>query len=80
MNDTSAWVERFPGLSRLNPETKAELVRRSGIVEVPGGTMIFGPGKSPENMLFLLDGTVRVQQVSDTGHEIVLYRIHAGES
>jgi CRP/FNR family transcriptional regulator len=31
-------------------------------------------------MLFLLDGTVRVQQVSDTGHEIVLYRIHAGES
>lgn len=31
-------------------------------------------------MLFLLDGTVRVQQVSDTGHEIVLYRINAGES
>jgi len=40
----------------------------------------FGPGKSPENMLFLLDGTVRVQQVSDTGHEIVLYRIEAGQS
>jgi CRP/FNR family transcriptional regulator len=31
-------------------------------------------------MLFLLDGTVRVQQVSETGHEIVLYRIHAGQS
>ena len=31
-------------------------------------------------MLFLLDGTVRVQQVSDTGHEIVLYRIEAGQS
>ena len=31
-------------------------------------------------MLFLLAGTVRVQQVSDTGHEIVLYRIEAGES
>jgi CRP/FNR family transcriptional regulator len=31
-------------------------------------------------MLFLLVGTVRVQQVSDTGHEIVLYRIEAGES
>ena len=42
--------------------------------------MIFGPGNSPENMLFLLDGTVRVQQVSETGHEIVLYRIHAGQS
>jgi CRP-like cAMP-binding protein len=31
-------------------------------------------------MLFLLDGTVRVQQTSDSGHEIVLYRIHAGQS
>lgn len=30
-------------------------------------------------MLFLLAGTVRVQQVSDSGHEIVLYRIEAGQ-
>lgn len=74
------WVERFPGLSRLEAETKDLLLARSVIIEVPAGTTLFGPGNSPENMLFLLDGTVRVQQVSETGHEIVLYRIHAGES
>ncbi len=74
------WVERFPGLSRLDPETKKLLLDRSAVLDVPGGTVIFGPGNSPENMLFLLDGTVRVQQVSDTGHEIVLYRIQAGQS
>lgn len=74
------WVERFPGLARLEPPTKQLLLSRSAVIEVPQGTMIFGPGNSPENMLFLLDGTVRVQQVSETGHEIVLYRIHAGES
>lgn len=74
------WVERFPGLSRLETSTKQLLLRRSTTVEVPAGTLIFGPGRSPENMLFLLDGTVRVQQVSETGHEIVLYRINAGES
>ncbi len=74
------WVERFPGLSRLAQETKDLLLSKSSIVEVPSGTVIFGPGKSPENMLFLLEGTVRVQQVSDTGREIVLYRIHSGES
>ena len=79
MIDTE-WVERFAGLSRLDRATKKLLLDRSKIVDVPEGTMIFGPGNSPENMLFLLDGTVRVQQVSDTGHEIVLYRIHAGES
>jgi CRP/FNR family transcriptional regulator len=42
--------------------------------------VIFGPGKAPENLILLLEGTVRVQEVSDTGREIVLYRVHAGES
>ena len=75
-----AWVDRFSGLSRLDVATKQLLIKRSVIIDVPKGTMLFGPGKSPQNMLFLLDGTVRVQQVSDTGHEIVLYRIEAGQS
>jgi CRP/FNR family transcriptional regulator len=74
------WVERFAGIARLADETKDVLRKGSKIVDVPKGSMIFGPGNSPENMLFLLDGTVRVQQVSETGHEIVLYRIHAGQS
>jgi len=74
------WVERFPGLARLEAPTKELLTSRSRLIEVPQGTTLFGPGNSPENMLFLLDGTVRVQQVSETGHQIVLYRIHAGQS
>lgn len=80
MTGTPAWIERFSGLSRLAPATKEQILLKSAIVDVPAGTTIFGPDKSPENMLFLLDGTVRVQQVSDTGQEIVLYRIHAGQS
>ena len=77
---TVSWVERFPGLSRLEVAAQQRLAEHSEIVSIPENTVVFGPGKSPENMLFLLDGTVRVQQVSDTGREIVLYRIHAGES
>lgn len=80
MTETHNWLARFPGLSQLETKTKNLILARSAIVTVPTGTMIFGPGKSPENMLFLLEGTVRVQQVSETGHEIVLYRIHAGQS
>jgi CRP/FNR family transcriptional regulator len=80
MSDNDDWVDRFPGLSRLASPLKQLLMSRSTIVEVTKNTTMFGPGNSPENMLFLLDGTVRVQQVSDTGHEIVLYRIHAGQS
>ncbi|MEQ9125972.1 MAG: Crp/Fnr family transcriptional regulator, partial [Alphaproteobacteria bacterium] len=49
-------------------------------VAVPKGTVIFGPGKAPEHLLLLLDGVVRVQQTSEGGREIVLYRVAAGES
>lgn len=59
---------------------KAELVSRSRVVRVPAGTLIFGSGKAPENLLLLLEGTVRVQQVGENGREIVLYHVHAGES
>ena len=74
------WIDRFSGLSRLDDQTKALLLARSHVISAPKGEAVFGPGNSPENMLFLMEGTVRVQQVSETGHEIVLYRIEAGES
>jgi CRP/FNR family transcriptional regulator len=75
-----SWIDQFPGLSRLPEGIRSYLLDQSKIVTVPANTVIFGPGKSPENLLLLLDGTVRVQQTSDTGREIVLYRVHAGES
>ncbi|MDZ4135398.1 MAG: Crp/Fnr family transcriptional regulator [Paracoccaceae bacterium] len=77
---TTDWMTRFEGLSRLEPATKDILRRKSAVMSVPQGTVIFGPGKSPENLLLLLEGRVRVQQVSEAGREIVLYRVEAGES
>lgn len=74
------WIDRFPGLSKLDEPIRATLIERSRIAELPAGTLIFGPGKAPDSLLLLLDGTVRVQQVSENGREIVLYRVHAGES
>ncbi|MBR9818778.1 MAG: Crp/Fnr family transcriptional regulator, partial [Rhodospirillales bacterium] len=61
-----SWIDQFPGLSRLPDAIRSYLVEESKIVTVPANTVIFGPGKSPENLLLLLDGTVRVQQTSDT--------------
>jgi CRP/FNR family transcriptional regulator len=75
-----SWIDRFEGLSRLSPPIREMLEKRSVVVSVPRDTVIFGPGKAPENLLLLLSGTVRVQQLSESGREIVLYRVHAGES
>lgn len=74
------WIEKFEGLKRLPQDLKDDLVKGSKIVSVPAGTQIFAPGQSADNLLLLLDGTVRVQQRSETGREVFLYRVHAGES
>lgn len=74
------WISKFKGLSRLPAEIRAELEGGSQIISVPEGTVIFSPGKTADNLWLLLDGTVKVQQKSETGREVFLYRVHAGES
>ncbi|SEG51213.1 cyclic nucleotide-binding protein [Thalassococcus halodurans] len=75
-----SWVDRFPGLQQLPPEHRAILEKGSKVISVPEGTQVFGPGQSADNLLMLLEGTVRVQQTSDTGREVFLYRVNGGES
>lgn len=74
------WIDAFPGLRKLEPDAAKPLIETSNVIRLPAGTRIFGPGQAPEAYLLLLAGTVRVQQVSETGREIVLYRVSAGES
>lgn len=75
-----SWVEQFPGLSALDESEQQQLIENSQLMTVKKDSIIFGPDKVPANLLLLLQGTVRVQQLSEKGREIVLYRIRAGES
>lgn len=77
---TDDWIDRFDGLSKLEPALRNVLTTRSHVVRLPADSVIFGPGKSPDNLLLLLQGTVRVQQLAESGREVVLYRVTAGES
>lgn len=74
------WINRFSGLDNLEAPYEAMLLEESKVIDVPGNTVVFGPGTQPESLMLLLEGSVRVQQVSESGREIVLYRISAGES
>ncbi|MEZ5908615.1 MAG: Crp/Fnr family transcriptional regulator [Hyphomicrobiaceae bacterium] len=80
MERDSSWVDRFAGLGRLEQAVRDKLVTTSQIVRLPAGSVIFGPGMAPKDLLLLIDGSVRVQQTSEGGREIVLYRVSAGES
>lgn len=75
-----SWIDRFAGLKSLPPEVAQALVAGSRVVQLPAGARVFEPGQQADNLLLLLSGTVRVQQRSDTGREVFLYRVHAGES
>jgi len=80
MTNSDTWINNFPGLKTLSPDISEPLVRNSRLVELKPGDRVFGPGSAPEYFLLLVRGTVRVQQVSENGREIVLYRVTAGES
>ncbi len=74
------WINRFPGLSNLEPPYRTLILEQGRIISIPENTSLFGPGTQPDSLMLLLEGTVRVHQVSESGREIVLYRISAGES
>lgn len=74
------WFDQFAELSTLTSDQQSLLLNGCNILTVPESTIVFGPGKKPDHLLMLIEGTVRVQQLSDSGREIVLYRVRAGES
>lgn len=74
------WIDQFSGLSRLPSQIRVELEQGSQMMCVPEGTRVFAPGQSADHLLLLLSGTVRVHQHSETGRDVFLYRVHAGES
>ncbi|MBL9049801.1 MAG: Crp/Fnr family transcriptional regulator [Tabrizicola sp.] len=73
-------IDRFAELKSLPADIGQALETRSRVVSLPAGTRVFEPGQRPGNMLLLLSGTVRVQQTSESGREVFLYRVGAGES
>ena len=74
------WLDAFPALARLEPEAMALLAAEGMRVHVPRGTVLFQAGALCESYLMMVDGAVRVQMVSESGREIVLYRVARGET
>ena len=78
--ETHDWLAGFPGLSPLAPRSLATLQKASIPLKVASGAHVFSPGQMPTHYLLALSGSIRVQKTSESGREIVLYRVTAGES
>jgi CRP/FNR family transcriptional regulator len=76
----STTIQRPPFLDHLPEDLQAQIMRHARQQRVKAGTEIFGPGKPAQNLYLLVSGTLRVQKLAESGREMVLYRVHAGES
>lgn len=74
------WTERFRGTASLPRAVRDRLLHSARITRYPVGKRVFGPNNIPDSLMFLVEGTIRVSQTSDSGRDIVLYRVEAGES
>ena len=77
---TEDWTTQFEGLRDLPADEQALLRRSAHPMHLPAGRTVFAPGQEAQTFFLLRTGTVRVQQQTETGREVFLYRVHAGES
>jgi len=70
----------FPFLNKLKLDMLKRFMETIKIGKYPIGTVILEEGSSCTNMVFVLDGTIRVYKLSPEGKEITLYRLGNGET
>lgn len=79
-NDTLDWLKQFPALLQLEPHALDMLRQSARIVEAPVGTIGYREADPCNAYVMRLAGRSRVYKISDTGREILLYRVGAGET
>jgi CRP/FNR family transcriptional regulator len=74
------WIEEVPLLRALDAPTKAML--RDSVVrkQIARGAVLFRPGDQCVQFPLIVSGSVRIQRVTESGREIVLYRVATNET
>jgi CRP/FNR family transcriptional regulator len=73
-------LDAFPPLAGLDPDAARLMGETVRQVAIPAGTVVFQDGDQCANYVLVMEGSIRVQKVSEGGREIVLYRVERGES
>jgi CRP/FNR family transcriptional regulator len=74
------WIEDVPLLRGLDEPTKAMLREAAIRKQIPRGAVLFRPGDQCVHFPLIVSGTVRIQRVTESGREIVLYRVSTNET
>jgi CRP/FNR family transcriptional regulator len=72
-------LQRFPVMSQLSP-AQLERLLAARLVRAPAGGVLFDAGQPCRGFPLVLEGTVRVAKSSESGREILLYRVEPGQA
>lgn len=76
----SQWISQIPGFDLLNKTDLDVLNSHAQKMTVPEGVKVFETGAACGAFLIVLEGSVRVQMIGESGREIVLYRVENGQT
>jgi len=72
-------MQHFPFFEELSNEAQTLLLSHAKAVKMPKGMELFAQGDQCKEILFLVDGSVRVYRLHESGQEITLYFLENGE-
>lgn len=76
---TLRWLKVFPALQEITDPVWHRAIQLARVITQPAGATLFRGGDACQYYFLILEGAVRVQKVSENGHEITLYRMQPGQ-
>lgn len=74
------WLQHFPALKSVDSPAWQAACQAARVIELPADQLLFQSGDPCRQFLLVIRGSVRVQKLSESGREILLYRVEAGQS
>ena len=78
--DRDRIIRRYPVLGRLPARLFERVQQEASLIKAPAGRQLFDEGTACTHFPLLVEGVIRATKSSPDGHEILLYRLHPGES
>ena len=74
------WLDAYPELQKLSRLVGPDILQSANLITVRAGMPLFRDGEACENYLLILEGSARVQKLSENGQIVTLYHLEAGHA
>jgi len=74
------WKKVYPEFAGSTEPAIRNIIDNAIQMEVPAGSLVISPGTVCEQYLFVIAGEARVHILTESGREVILYYVSAGDS